>query len=122
MNALQQASQRCREAVDPINVFRSYLINGIQVQQPFAPILYTLLPKLISTAEIKTMQSRWERRPDYASFDIYGTTNLYWLLMYVNGCSSSMEFTKSRYNTILAPNIKEVMEVPLFTHLNTALF
>jgi len=47
---------------------------------------------LKANSEIVSMNKRYYMRPDYVSYDFYGTTNLYFLLLYVNDCMSAMDF------------------------------
>jgi len=47
-------------------------------------------------------------RPDYVSYDYYGTTNLAFLIMYINNCTCALEFTK---DVILVPDLDIVTYV-----------
>lgn len=121
MDALRQSYERSNELLDPQNLFKFFSINGIVVQQPFAPIIFNILPKLYSGSAKYNMLDRWECRPDYCSYDIYGVTSLYWLIMYINGCVNATEFTKRRYNFIYAPSLKDVAELSIFVKINNSL-
>ena len=70
--------------------FDSVLINGIQK--------YLLMLK--ENSENISMEKRYYMRPEYVAYDFYGTTNLGFLIMYVNNCSSSIDFV---IDNILVP-------------------
>lgn len=118
MNALKQSSERSRELFDIKNVFPFFRFNDVLIQQPLAPLIHNIMPKLLARSSKYNMLEKWEYRPDYCSYEIYGTTNLYWLILYVNGCPSSLEFTKQRYNFIIAPSIEDVAELCIYTNIN----
>lgn len=121
MDALSQAYERNSELFDPQNFFKEFKLNDIILLQPFVPCICSTLPKLYANSIKYNMDSRWEYRPDYCSYDIYGTTNLYWLIMYVNACPSATEFTKRRYNFILAPSLKDTVDLAMFSKINISL-
>lgn len=47
---------------------------------------------LLARCEIKEFQPRWQRRPQYLSYDEYGTTAFGYLLQFVNDCVSMVDF------------------------------
>jgi len=48
--------------------------------------------RLLSESKKETFKPRWEKRPDYASFDMYGTETYWTLLLFVNNIYSIEDF------------------------------
>lgn len=66
--------------------------------------LYFLLKNSIR----KPFESKYEMRPDYLSYDEYGTTVLAPLLMYVNGVFSVEDFS---LNEVVIPDFSFILEI-----------
>lgn len=47
---------------------------------------------LLARCDIKEFQPRWFRRPNYLSYDEYGTTAFAYLLQFVNDCVTILDF------------------------------
>jgi len=52
---------------------------------------------------------RWEMRPDYVSYDYYGTTIFWWLILYLNKIDSIEEFIGLK--DIIVPNITTIQSL-----------
>ena len=59
---------------------------------------------LRNSQEVK-FESKYKYRPDYLSYDYYGTTSLSNLLMYVNGIFSIEEFD---LETVVVPSLQSI--------------
>jgi len=76
-----------------------------------SPSLWTLekhLFYLLKNSEEKTFEPKYKMRPDYLSFDEYGTVILAPVLMYVNGVFCIEQFDLS---TVIIPSFQSVVEV-----------
>jgi len=56
----------------------------------------------------KTFERKYLMRPDYLSFDEYGTTALAQLLMYVNNVSSIEDFD---LDTVIVPTFETIVDI-----------
>lgn len=66
---------------------------------------------LITESDKVDFNTKWSMRPDYASYEFYGSTVLYHILMFVNNIMSFEEF--SNLDTILVPRdyiVSDVLE------------
>jgi len=63
---------------------------------------------LLRNSEEKPFQRRYKYRPDYLSFDEYGTTILWELLMYVNGVFSTMDFDLVK---VIVPSLDAIVSI-----------
>jgi hypothetical protein len=59
-------------------------------------------------SEYKKMDNKYINRPDYLSFDEYGTVNFWFILMYINDCFNIKEFNL-RY--IYIPSYEAITEL-----------
>jgi len=64
---------------------------------------------LASRCEIKEFQSRWQYRPNYLSYDIYGTQSFAYLLLYMNDVVSVLDFTFDYVKVPMMSAIKELI-------------
>jgi len=63
---------------------------------------------LLRNSTKKTFESKYEMRPDYLSYDEYGTVVLAPLLMYVNGIFTIEDFTM---NEVVIPSFSYILEI-----------
>ena len=76
-----------------------------------APSLETIdqhLYYLLTNSVEKQFERQYTMRPDYLSFDEYGTVSLAQLLMYVNSVPSIEEF---ELDTVVIPNLSAITEI-----------
>lgn len=59
-------------------------------------------------SEYKKMDNKYINRPDYLSFDEYGTVNFWFILMYINDCFNIKEFNP-RY--VYIPSYEAITEL-----------
>lgn len=65
---------------------------------------------LLSKSTQIDFSTRWNMRPDYASYDLYGGSEFYWpLLLYLNNIESIEAFTN--LETILAPPHNVILDI-----------
>lgn len=110
-----EASRNSKLATDLDNFRNRYSdvdsVNGIQVTFPAFDILTfekNLFIMLNNCEKIK-FKNRWYMRPDYTSYDMYGTV-IYWnLIMYLNNVYTIEEFVD--FDTILIPPYSTVFKL-----------
>jgi hypothetical protein len=76
-----------------------------------SPSLWTIdkyLYYLLSNSQEKTFQSQYRMRPDYLSFDEYGTVILAPVLMYVNGVFCLEDFD---LDTVYIPSFSSIADI-----------
>ncbi len=76
-----------------------------------SPTLWVLekhLFYLLKNSVKKTFESKYKMRPDYLSYDEYGTVVLAPLLMYVNGVFNIEEFD---LNEVVVPDFSNIIEI-----------
>jgi len=76
-----------------------------------SPSLWTFdknLFYLIANSDEIILETKYKYRPDYLSFDKYGTIMLWEMLLYVNGVMSIEDFT---LETVLVPRYSAILTV-----------
>jgi len=63
---------------------------------------------LLRNSKIDKFAPKYKYKPDYLSFDQYGTTILWQLLMYVNGVPSAEDFVLKE---VVIPSIQAIVEM-----------
>ena len=63
---------------------------------------------LLSRSDIKEFHPRWQFRPNYLSYDIYGTTSFAYLLLFMNDVVSVVEFD---FDYVKVPRIGAIKEL-----------
>lgn len=107
----QEAKQRLRLAID-INFLgdRYTTENGIYTFP--SPTLETIdqhLYYLLKNSVQKPLERKYFMRPDYLSYDEYGTVQLAYLLMYVNGVRSIEDF--QLLGDVVVPAFSAIIEM-----------
>lgn len=108
METIITETKKNTNLVSNIDNFRSRYMEidydtGITVLFPSTEI-YTYehnLFRLLAESDQKKFTPRWEMRPDYASYDLYGSTIHWQLLLFVNSIHSIEDFKNLEY--IFAP-------------------
>ena len=112
MDARTKATILSKSPTDISNFKRRYTTKVGNTTITFDSPGFDLLVRHIQLLKMRSqrvqMSSRYYMRPDYVSYDYYGTTNLAFLIMYVNNCSCALEFTK---DVILVPELEIVTYV-----------
>lgn len=57
--------------------------------------------QMIFSGELVEFEPHWNQRPDYASYDLYGTVNYWFVLLYVNDVKCIEDF--KNFDTIIVP-------------------
>jgi hypothetical protein len=63
---------------------------------------------LLRNSEEMEFNSKYNYRPDYLSYDMYGTTSLWELLMYVNAIPSVEDFV---LETVIVPSLSSIIYI-----------
>ena len=63
---------------------------------------------LLRNSEVKVMDSKYRWKPDYLSFDEYGTVILWQFLMYVNGVFAVEDFDLKE---VVVPSLQSIIEM-----------
>jgi len=112
MDAHTKATILSKSPTDVSNFKRKYVTKlkdaVVVFDSPAFDLLVRYIQLLKSRSQRIEMTSRYYMRPDYVSYDYYGTTNLAFLIMYVNNCTCALEFTK---DVILVPDLDIVTYV-----------
>jgi hypothetical protein len=106
----QESRQRVMSPLDLDNMTsRFQTASGLYIFS--APDLWTLeknLFYLLSNSTLVQFNSKYMYRPDYMSYDEYGTTQLAQLLMYVNSCACIEDFSLVQ---IAIPTMSAIVEI-----------
>jgi hypothetical protein len=110
-----EARRNASSSVD-IDFFRSRNLlldmqTGIRVISPsFEVYAYEKnLFMLLSNSDVKEFDPSWTMRPDYASFDIYGSTVFWHLIMFINNIDCFEQFKDM--DEIYAPKYNDILKV-----------
>lgn len=106
----QESRIRSRLAID-INFSGNRYKTGNDLFTFPSPTLETIdqhLYYLLKNSEEKKFERQYLMRPDYLSFDEYGTVSLAQLLMYVNNISSPETFD---LQTVVIPSLSAITEI-----------
>jgi hypothetical protein len=106
----KESKQRRQLAVD-IDRFADQLICVNELFTFPSPSLWVLeknLYYLLKNSTQKEFDRKYLYRPDYLSYDEYGTVALADLLMYVNGIASLEQFT---LNTVIIPGMSAIVTI-----------
>ena len=57
-----------------------------------------------------SLDKKYYYKPDYLAKDIYGTTNLWFLILYMNNCKSIEEFTLNEIDLPTKESIYEILK------------
>ena len=83
-------------ALQDISNFRyKYIIDGIAFDGLKITIFQDYYQYLIANSQYKTLEAKYYYKPEYLSFDEYGTYKFWELLLFVNGCYCLEDFTMS---------------------------
>jgi hypothetical protein len=107
LDILTQSTILAQSPTDISNVRSSYIYQGIQFDSPAISLLQNYIYTLKATATSSTMIQRYYQRPDLVAYDNYGSTTLWYIILYVNDCKSFADFTM---NTFLIPEENVVSE------------
>jgi len=107
LDILTQSTILAQSPTDISNVRSSYIYQGIQFDSPAISLLQNYIYTLKATATTSTMTQRYYQRPDLVAYDNYGSTTLWYIILYVNDCKSYADFIM---NTFLVPDNSVVSE------------
>lgn len=110
---LNRIIEKTHEKSDLSNLPTFTTESGIVVQKPYTNLLLKVMEKLNLVYGYIDMTLEYDYRPDYVAYDYYGTTNLYWFVLYTNKVSSFLNFTHNQIK-----KIKIYRENDVFTVLN----
>lgn len=63
---------------------------------------------LLRNSSLEKFEPKYKYRPDYLSFDKYGTTVLWQLILYVNGVRSVEDFN---LDEVVIPSVQSIVEI-----------
>ncbi len=113
MNSLLDIIREANSARIPDDTI---LVNGtLTMDSPAITLLLVKYQTLKINAQIITMTSRYYQRPDYVSYDYYGTTEYWYIIMYINDCFSFSDFTMSSFYLPQIDTITDLVTYPLDT-------
>jgi hypothetical protein len=107
LDILTQSTILAQSPTDISNVRSSYIYQGIQFDSPSISLLQNYVYTLKATATLVTMTQRYYQRPDLVAYDNYGSTTLWYIILYVNDCKSYADFIM---NTFLVPDESVISE------------
>lgn len=106
----KESKQRARLAIDIDNMCERYkTANGVFTIP--SPSLWTIEKNhfyLLRNSTQEKFNPKYKMKPDYLSFDKYGTVALSGLLMYINGVFSIEDFDLV---TVIIPSFTSIVEV-----------
>jgi hypothetical protein len=105
-----ESKKRERESID-INFFGDRFKTENEIFTFPSPVLETIeqhLFYLLKFSNEEKFNKKYMYRPDYLSFDKYGTVNLAHVLMYINGAKCIEEFD---FETVVVPDFSAILEI-----------
>jgi hypothetical protein len=63
---------------------------------------------LLRNSKLEKFEPKYKYRPDYLSFDKYGTTILWQLLLYINGVRSAEDFNLQE---VVIPSVQSIVKI-----------
>ncbi|MEM3420385.1 MAG: hypothetical protein QW806_09230 [Nitrososphaerota archaeon] len=88
--------QKVNEIYDLSNLPKFTTKDGLTVQKPYTNFVLKAIERLNLVYGFIDMKYEYNYRPDYVAYDYYGTTNLYWFVLYTNQTPSIMDFTVNK--------------------------
>ena len=85
-----------------------YLTDNTVFDNPLMELVSDNYEFLSRNTYYVNMDKKYIGRPDYLSYDIYGSTNLWFLLLYMNGCYCLEDFNMSK---VYVPSIESINQV-----------
>ena len=106
----QESLQRKRSPIDIDNMGQRYKTDSeyYTFTSPSLWVLEKHLFYLLRNSKQVDFEQQYKMRPDYLSFDEYGTVILAQLLMYVNGVMCIEEFS---LDTVVIPTFQSIMDI-----------
>jgi hypothetical protein len=84
--------------------------NIFTFSSPSMEVLNKYFYYLLRNSKIISFDNKYLYKPDYLSFDKYGSTNLEYLLMYINGVYTPEEFD---LQTVIIPTLDAIIYICL---------
>ena len=106
----QESKQRKRSPIDIDNMGQRYKTES-EIYTFTSPSLWVMekhLFYLLRNSKQVEFEQQYKMRPDYLSFDEYGTVILAQLLMYVNGIMCIEEFS---LDTVVIPTFQSIIDI-----------
>jgi len=80
-----------------LEYFRNkYKIDDVIFDSPYIELLGQNYEFLIRNSHLVDLDKKYMKRPEYLSYDIYGTTSLWFMLLYVNKCFTAEDFKQDK--------------------------
>ncbi|MGB9674517.1 MAG: hypothetical protein ACPLX8_00130 [Nanopusillaceae archaeon] len=95
-------------SLDISNFLDRYQYESNIIYSPYVKPFLHAINTLINNSQTIPMTQRYMYRPDYVSFDYYGTVNLWYMIMKVNNVYSIVNFNMPN---IIVPNNDIVMSI-----------
>ena len=89
---------------------------GENIKFPFKNVFNDYLSDIMNTALIKTVQlsddefNKYKYRPKILAYDIYGTTDLDFVILAINRISTPKDFTYKKINMIGKKHLNELLK------------
>jgi len=106
----KESKQRARLAIDIDNMCDRFKTANDRFVVP-SPSLWTIDKNyfyLLRNSTQKSFNPKYKMRPDYMSFDEYGTVSLADLLMYINGIFAAEDFDLV---TVIVPSFTSIVDI-----------
>lgn len=106
----EESRQRIRAVIDFDNFAQKYTTTS-GVYSFVSPSKWTIeknLFYLLKTSTLKVFEQKYKMRPDFLSFDEYGTVALAQVLMYVNGIFCIEEFD---LDEVVIPTLQSIIDI-----------
>ena len=111
INVLEEAYSRLYDTSFNTDDIFGKLMNanlGNTMSYPYQQFIYAYLPNLLSRAYKTPMKKRYEYRPDYVSYDYYGTVAYWYIILAVNKIPSIVKFNQSNLSMIYVPYERDI--------------
>jgi hypothetical protein len=91
-NIIDHYEKTLRTNTTSKNVRYRYIWNGTTFYSPSLEVIDKIKPFLIANADYVLFEPKYVMRPEYLSYDQYGTTDYWYILMYINNIFTISEF------------------------------
>lgn len=112
-----EAKRMSSMSIDIDNFRTNYLetdsINNINILYPGYELttIEKHLYKLIYEGDKVSFDRKWNQRPDYASYDLYGVVNYWFIILFINNINCIEEFIYDNHKELIIPSIRSLQEL-----------
>jgi len=113
-----EAKIKGNELTDISNFRLKFILDKtIKIDSPTIELLIENYEFLKDSSVKIEVGSKYKQRPDYLSYDVYGTTNLWFIILYLNNCFRYEQFTMRE---VIVPTKDAILHVLRNYKSNTA--